>query len=120
MKTNVQSHSTEHEGVTEVVFSCSATGKPVPVIEWALSAGASVLTEPPTTTETNSDRTFTSSRNLSLQVPAGWKGHVDCLLNSEVMGQQRMQIPFTVAPEKKEKGMYSSHHMGMYHFWSVV
>lgn len=109
VKTNVQSHSTDHEGVTEVVLSCSATGKPVPVIEWAFSAGASVLTEHQTTTAANSDHTFTSSQNISLQVPAGWKGHVDCLLNSEVMEQQRKQIPFTVAPEKEEKkGMYSS------------
>ncbi|XP_071320409.1 OX-2 membrane glycoprotein-like isoform X2 [Trachinotus anak] len=80
----------------EVVFSCSATGKPVPTIEWDISHGATYLEQPQTTTVTNSDHTFTSSRNITLQVPPGWNGHVDCLLNRGMRGQRQERIPFSL------------------------
>ena len=90
----------------EVEFSCSATGKPAPTIDWELPPGAARLHRSQTPTETNSDHTFTSSDNITLQVPAGWSGHVDCLLNRGARGQRRERIPFSVGPQhpKKEDG----------------
>lgn len=92
----------------EVVFSCSATGKPAPTIQWNFSTGAFPLIQPQTTTATNSDFTFTSSRNISLQVPPDWNGHVDCLLNAGLMGERLERIPFHSDPggKKKDTGMY--------------
>lgn len=110
VKTAVQGPGTKHEDVGEVVFSCSATGKPPPTIQWAFSAGASALRQPQTTTVTNSDYTFTSSSKISLQVPADWSGDVDCLLNSGMMGQRQERIPFSLdrGTKEKEEGMHIS------------
>ncbi|XP_053273378.1 OX-2 membrane glycoprotein [Pleuronectes platessa] len=87
----------------EVEFSCSATGKPVPTIDWDVSPGATRLYQSKTTTEPNGDHTFTSSDNITLQVPAGWSGHVDCLLNRGARGQRRETIPFSVGPQHPKK-----------------
>lgn len=94
--TGVQSASSENEaeGMKEFVFSCSATGKPAPTIEWAFSPQALPLNQTWTTTEANSDHTFSSSRNITLQIPSDWSGHVDCLLNSGITGERRERIPF--------------------------
>ncbi|KAF3857090.1 hypothetical protein F7725_008949 [Dissostichus mawsoni] len=52
----------------------------------------------------NGDKTFTSSSNITLRLPAGWEGHVDCLLNSGAMGQRSERIPFSLpAREKPEE-----------------
>ncbi|XP_069376741.1 OX-2 membrane glycoprotein-like isoform X2 [Paralichthys olivaceus] len=91
----------------EVEFSCSATGKPAPTIEWDVSPGAAHVYQSQTETVTDSDHTFTSSHNITLQVPASWSGHVDCLLNRGQRGQRRERIPFTVGPQhpKKKNGI---------------
>uniref|UniRef100_A0A3B4WLS2 Ig-like domain-containing protein n=1 Tax=Seriola lalandi dorsalis TaxID=1841481 RepID=A0A3B4WLS2_SERLL len=94
----------------EVEFSCSATGKPAPTIEWVISPEATHSDQPPTTTVTNSDHTFTSSRNITLRVPPDWNGQVDCLLNNGMRGQRQERIPFDLGSQNKEKdGMFISH-----------
>ncbi|XP_023275992.1 OX-2 membrane glycoprotein-like [Seriola lalandi dorsalis] len=87
----------------EVEFSCSATGKPAPTIEWVISPEATHSDQPPTTTVTNSDHTFTSSRNITLRVPPDWNGQVDCLLNNGMRGQRQERIPFDLGSQNKEK-----------------
>ncbi|XP_041822312.1 OX-2 membrane glycoprotein-like [Chelmon rostratus] len=107
VKTGVEALSSEHEDEDgkEVVFSCSATGKPAPTIEWVYSPGALPLNQPQTATVSNSDHTFTSSRNITLEIPPGWSGHVDCVLNSGMTGQRRERIPFFWhGKEKEEEG----------------
>lgn len=105
MDASIRVHDKED---VEVVFSCSATGKPAPTIQWDFSASAFPLSRPQTSTATNSDFTFTSSRNISLQVPPDWNGYVDCLLNAGLMGERRERIPFHSDPggKTKDKGMY--------------
>lgn len=93
MKTARPISSPGHGGLKEVVFSCSATGRPSPTIEWALSDSSLAVSQPETTTMANWDDTFTSSRNISLRVPAGWRGHVDCLLNRGMTGERQERIP---------------------------
>ncbi|GAA6227617.1 OX-2 membrane glycoprotein-like [Lates japonicus] len=99
------------EGAREVVFSCSATGKPAPTIEWDIPPDAKRLDQTQTTTVSNSDETFTSSQNITLQIPTGWDGHVDCLLNNGMRGQRRETIPFSLGekePTDKGKGLSQS------------
>ncbi|XP_068575633.1 uncharacterized protein [Cebidichthys violaceus] len=112
VRTKVQRPSSDREDEdVKVVFSCSATGKPAPTIHWDFPPGATSTKRPLTSTETNGDHTFTSSRNVTLQVPAGWTGHVDCLLNRGAAGQRRERIPFSLPARKKEeegKGLSSS------------
>ncbi|XP_073318607.1 OX-2 membrane glycoprotein-like [Pagrus major] len=93
----VQAPSSEHEeeDMKEVVFSCSATGKPAPTIQLVPSAGASSVDQKQTTV-TNSDHTFTSSRNITVKVPKAWSGHVDCLLNVGMTGERTEKIPFSL------------------------
>lgn len=118
MTTGVQPASSEDEaeGMKEFVFSCSATGKPAPTIEWDLSPHALILNQPQTTTEANSDHTFSSSRNITLQIPSDWGGHVDCLLNSGIIGERRERIPFDHGhggKGTKGEGMHTSHYFCM-------
>nr|XP_020456277.1 OX-2 membrane glycoprotein-like [Monopterus albus] len=102
------------EGEDLVVgFRCSATGRPAPTIQWDLSSGATNSEEQQTTTVTNSDHTFTSSRNITLHIPPGWSGYVDCLVNSGATGQRRERIPFSSGPgpdskPKDNKGLSQS------------
>lgn len=111
MNTNVHPPSSQ-EDPKEVVFSCSAIGKPAPTIHWSYPPDASALNQPHTTTITNSDHTFTSSRNVTLRVPRGWSGHVDCLLNRGVTGERVERISYTLKAENTEQdeeaGMYES------------
>ena len=102
------SREDEDEEDEKVVFSCSATGKPAPTVQWDISPGATTSHQPQRTTVRNKDQTFTSSSNITLQVPPEWKGHVDCVLNSGVMGQRRERIDFPPLDVKKEDvdGMY--------------
>ncbi|KAG7236423.1 hypothetical protein INR49_000954 [Caranx melampygus] len=88
-------------GDKEVVFSCSATGKPAPTIDWIISPAVN-RTEMQTATVRNSDLTFTSSCNITLTVPPDWDGHVDCLLNKGMRGQRQERIHFSSV---KVKGM---------------
>ncbi|KAM3585562.1 uncharacterized protein V6R79_020995 [Siganus canaliculatus] len=115
VKTHVQGPSLEHdeEDVEELVFSCSATGKPAPTIRWEIPAAASPVHKPETSTVSNSDHTFTSSRNITLHVPLDWSGHVDCLLNNGRIGQRLERIPFSpdhdhIKKNDKGKGLSSS------------
>ncbi|XP_010753340.3 OX-2 membrane glycoprotein-like isoform X1 [Larimichthys crocea] len=91
------------EDPKEVVFSCSAIGKPAPTIHWSYPPDASALNQPHTTTITNSDHTFTSSRNVTLRVPRGWSGHVDCLLNRGMTGERVERISYTLKAENTEQ-----------------
>lgn len=117
MKTAVRAPSGDGDA-EEVVFSCSATGKPAPTIQWEFSPVAAALGRPQTATATNGDHTFTSSSNITLRVPAGWDGHVDCLLNKGARGQRRERIPFTSHAGNKmkgEEGMQINHFV--WHVW---
>ncbi|KAM8905407.1 nectin-1-like isoform 2-T2 [Spinachia spinachia] len=93
----------EEEGGARLVFSCSATGKPAPTIRWELSPGAPRADPPPTRTDANGDRTFTSSSSVTVRAPAGWTGHADCLLNGGAPGQRRERIRFS-SPVGQEDG----------------
>lgn len=97
------------ENNVEITFTCSATGKPPPTIQWDLSTPDLRNSQSQTATVTNGDSTFTSSRNVSLQVPSGWNGHVDCVVNSGITGERRERIPLSLDPgkKKKDKGMYA-------------
>ncbi|KAL3045681.1 hypothetical protein OYC64_013852 [Pagothenia borchgrevinki] len=108
-KTEVHAPSSdpEEEEEEEVVFSCSATGKPAPTIQWEIPSQATYTHRQPITTVANGDKTFTSSSNITLRLPAGWEGHVDCLLNSGAMGQRRERIPFSL-PAREEEGKTQS------------
>ena len=97
----------EEEEEEEVVFSCSATGKPAPTIQWEIPSEATRTHRQPISTVANGDKTFTSSSNIILRLPAGWEGHVDCLLNSGAMGQRRERIPFSL-PAREEEGMHDN------------
>ncbi|KAG7501548.1 OX-2 membrane glycoprotein-like [Solea senegalensis] len=79
-----------------VSFSCSATGKPAPTIEWDISPGATYSEQRQTVAVANSDHTFTISDNITLRLPVDWDGHVDCLLNTGRPGQRREKIPFVL------------------------
>lgn len=99
----------------DVVFSCSATGKPAPTIEWDFSTTATKLFQTQTTTVKNSDHTFTSSCNITLKIPPRWTGHVDCVLNRGRVGERQERIPLPVDMENNdtmkneaEKGMHMS------------
>ncbi|XP_067439308.1 OX-2 membrane glycoprotein-like [Thunnus thynnus] len=103
VKTDVQvTDRGKEERDVKVVFSCSATGKPAPSIQWVVSPPATSSEETKTMTATNSDHTFTSSRNITLKVSADWKGDVDCLVNSGKRGQRLQRIPFSLHPEHVE------------------
>ncbi|XP_035533765.1 OX-2 membrane glycoprotein-like [Morone saxatilis] len=104
VNTGVQLVSSENEerDMEEVVFSCSATGKPAPTIQWAISPHLTSLDQLQSTVA-NGDHTFTSSRNITLKVPLDWKGHVDCMLNSGMIGQRRERIPFSSSLGKIKK-----------------
>ncbi|XP_034533661.1 OX-2 membrane glycoprotein isoform X2 [Notolabrus celidotus] len=99
------SSAQEEQEEVEVVISCSATGKPAPTIQWASPPDATRLDQVKTATVENSDRTFTSSSNVTLQVPSDWSGYVDCVLNEGVRGQRHERIPLIVGDgdvKKKE------------------
>ncbi|XP_068446860.1 OX-2 membrane glycoprotein-like [Clinocottus analis] len=87
----------------EVVFLCSATGKPAPTIGWAFSPGASGSHQLQNSMITNGDHTFTSSSNVTLRAPAGWTGHVDCVLNRGAAGERRERILFSLPAGKEEE-----------------
>lgn len=102
--TAVHTSNTEHdEEAVEVTFTCSATGKPLPTIQWDLSSHDLNDSQAQTTTLTNSDYTFTSSGNISLRVPSDWKGYVDCLVNTGMMGERRERIQLALDPRRKKK-----------------
>uniref|UniRef100_UPI0037E9C709 OX-2 membrane glycoprotein-like n=1 Tax=Semicossyphus pulcher TaxID=241346 RepID=UPI0037E9C709 len=108
VKTEVHSPSSEQEEDEDVVgISCSATGKPAPTIHWDFPPEATILNQSQSATVINSDRTFTSSSSITLQVPSDWNGYVDCVLNKGVRGQRRERIPFSFGPgdetNKEEK-----------------
>lgn len=112
----MQALSGEHvEGGTKrVVFSCSATGKPTPTIKWELSGDGASLEDQSETTVTNSDYTTTRSCNITVEVPAGWSGHVDWLLNVGMTGQRSVRIPFSLdpgPPDQGDPGMHISHYV---------
>lgn len=97
--------SAEAKGnVVEVTFTCSATGKPPPTIGWDLSTPDLHHSQSEITTVTSRDSTFTSSGNISLQVPSDWNGHVDCVVNSGAKGERTERIPLSLDPGKKKKG----------------
>ncbi|KAI4831683.1 hypothetical protein KUCAC02_001212 [Chaenocephalus aceratus] len=103
-KTEVHTPSSDpEEEEKEVVFSCSATGKPAPTIKWEIPSQATHTHRQPITTVSNGDKTFTSSSNLTLRLPAGWEGHVVCLLNSGAMGQRSERIPFSLPAREKQE-----------------
>lgn len=108
MTTAVHVSAEGKENGVEVAFTCSATGKPPPTIQWDLSNSDLHNSQSQSTTVMNSDSTFTSSRNISLQVPSDWNGHVNCVVNSGMTGERRERIPLSLDPgkKKKDKGMY--------------
>ncbi|XP_029306120.1 OX-2 membrane glycoprotein-like isoform X2 [Cottoperca gobio] len=112
-KTEVHVTSTEdeEEDYVKAVFSCSATGKPAPTIQWDVSPGTIHTHQLQTTIARNGDRTFTSSSNITLKIHPEWEGHVDCLLNTGVIGQRRermIYLPVLKEEEETGKGLSSS------------
>ncbi|KAM9327405.1 OX-2 membrane glycoprotein-like [Pholidichthys leucotaenia] len=86
----------------EVVFTCSATGKPAPTITWHVSNEDTLLNKSQMTTERNGDNTITTSSSTTVRVRPPWSGHVDCHINSGLLGQRRERIPFSLGNEEKE------------------
>lgn len=121
MKTAVHPLSSEHkeEDKEEVVFSCSATGKPAPTIKWDFPSCATALAEPQTATVTNSDHTFTTSSKTTLRVPPDCDGHAHCLLNSGARGERQERIPFALhlgnRTTKDEEGMHINHFLNAFY-----
>lgn len=93
----------------DVAFSCRATGKPAPTIDWDVSAGAVLVDRSETTTAPRRDGTFTSRRNVTLRLPPVWNGHVDCLVNNDrTTGRQRRRIAYSQMKESNtDKGQTS-------------
>uniref|UniRef100_A0A8C6WPU9 CD80-like immunoglobulin C2-set domain-containing protein n=1 Tax=Neogobius melanostomus TaxID=47308 RepID=A0A8C6WPU9_9GOBI len=89
----------------KVIFSCTATGKPAPKIQWEYHH-ASVVEQSETPVLTNDDHTLTSSRNITLQASLDWDGHVDCVINPGTRGEKRETIIFTRKTEQTENGRY--------------
>uniref|UniRef100_A0A8C6UC06 Ig-like domain-containing protein n=1 Tax=Neogobius melanostomus TaxID=47308 RepID=A0A8C6UC06_9GOBI len=87
----------------KVTFSCTATGKPAPKIQWEYHH-ASVVEQSETPVLTNDDHTLTSSRNITLQASLDWDGHVDCVINPGTRGEKRETIIFTRKTEQTENG----------------
>uniref|UniRef100_A0A8C6UHP4 Ig-like domain-containing protein n=1 Tax=Neogobius melanostomus TaxID=47308 RepID=A0A8C6UHP4_9GOBI len=87
----------------KVIFSCTATGKPAPKIQWEYHH-ASVVEQSETPVLTNDDHTLTSSRNITLQASLDWDGHVDCVINPGTRGEKRETIIFTRKTEQTENG----------------
>ncbi|XP_036946276.1 OX-2 membrane glycoprotein-like [Acanthopagrus latus] len=113
VRTSERALSGEHEGggMKKVVFSCSATGKPAPTIKWDLSDKSASLAHQCEATVTNSDHTATRSCNITVEVPAGWSGHVDWQLNVGMAGQRSVRIPFSlgsIPPNQEDPGLSSS------------
>ncbi|XP_077432685.1 OX-2 membrane glycoprotein-like [Vanacampus margaritifer] len=90
------------DGNATVVFSCSATGKPAPSIRWRFLPNHTVFHQTATATVDNQDRTFTSSRNVTLRLSASWDGHADCLLQSGGRGEKMARVPFFWDPGVEE------------------
>lgn len=119
-------HHAKQDG--EVVFSCSATGKPAPTIEWNLSDGATIAEEPQTVTVKNSDHTFNTSSNITVKVPPGWSGHAACVLNRGKIGEREERIAFSSsasADGDDQRGMHESFYvtafmLGIYAFMRVM
>ncbi|XP_053170252.1 OX-2 membrane glycoprotein-like [Scomber japonicus] len=113
VETGVQVPSREQEDKDVIaVFSCSATGKPAPTIQWQVSPPAIGSEEAETITITNSDHTFTSSSNITLKVSANWRGNVNCLVNKGRRGQRQELIRFPLREgnieDTKEGGGWAS------------
>ncbi|XP_077586540.1 uncharacterized protein LOC144205809 [Stigmatopora nigra] len=87
VKTKVH-YSELANGSALFVLSCSATGKPEPTIRWHFSPNIDSFDQLPITTLANADRTFTSSRNVTLHISGSWKGHAYCVAQS---GNQKEQ-----------------------------
>lgn len=101
-------HHAKQDG--EVVFSCSATGKPAPTIAWNLSDGATIADQPQIVTVKNSDHTFNTSSNITVKVPPDWSGHAACVLNRGKIGEREERIAFSSASADKDdkSGMHES------------
>uniref|UniRef100_A0A3B4B0N1 Ig-like domain-containing protein n=1 Tax=Periophthalmus magnuspinnatus TaxID=409849 RepID=A0A3B4B0N1_9GOBI len=80
---------------SHVVFSCSATGKPAPKIQWEYSQDVTVVAKSQTLVLTNDDQSLTSSRNLTLQLYPDWSGDVHCLINPGTRGERKQSITYT-------------------------
>ncbi|CAN9498202.1 unnamed protein product [Ophioblennius macclurei] len=111
--TSVQTHNEAEGHHSEVVLSCSATGKPAPTIHWELPPGASSSTPEQTQTVSNSDHTFTSSSKVMLKFDASWEGHLDCVLNRGKPGQRTETIPLVVQHDKPEEAGIGASNVGV-------
>ncbi|XP_053710420.1 OX-2 membrane glycoprotein-like [Synchiropus splendidus] len=97
------SHAIAVAQSTMVFFTCSATGRPAPHIEWEVSPDKGPAGEPQNTTQTNGDRTWTSVSNITLDLPLDWTGHVVCVVNRGEKDEQRKRIPLPVLDSHREQ-----------------
>ncbi|XP_068165456.1 OX-2 membrane glycoprotein-like [Antennarius striatus] len=93
----------------EVVIGCSATGKPAPSIRWVPSPDAAEVTPAQISTSTNQNGTITSSGNVTVRAPAGWRGHVDCVMNAGMAGERRERFSISLGSgtRNEEEGTFS-------------
>ncbi|XP_027867255.1 OX-2 membrane glycoprotein-like isoform X2 [Xiphophorus couchianus] len=103
-KRNSSTSSSAPNGRKEEL-SCSATGKPAPKISWNTSNLARI--DAPPTTVSNSDGTFTTSSNITVQMPTDWRGHVYCVVNQGLPGQRQEEFPFSSLEKEEEEGNVS-------------
>lgn len=90
----------------KVIFSCTATGKPAPRIQWEHSHYAGDVEPSESSVLNNDDHTLTISRNITLQLPPDRDGHVDCVINPGKRGEKRENIIFTRNKEKTENDTF--------------
>ncbi|XP_055019203.1 OX-2 membrane glycoprotein-like isoform X3 [Boleophthalmus pectinirostris] len=96
VKTQVFEPSDEPENKDiQVIFSCSATGKPAPKLQWDYSKDVAVVEKSQTLVMTNVDQSLTSSTNVTLQLSPDWSGHVHCLINPGMRGEKKESITYT-------------------------
>ncbi|XP_077369844.1 OX-2 membrane glycoprotein-like isoform X2 [Festucalex cinctus] len=83
------------DGSATAVFSCSATGKPAPIIRWRFSPNDTAFQQKMTMTVANHDGTFTRSQDVTLHLSGSWNGHADCVVQSGSLGEKMARVPFS-------------------------
>ncbi|XP_013877964.1 OX-2 membrane glycoprotein [Austrofundulus limnaeus] len=108
VNTSRESSVEQEREARQEVFSCSATGKPAPSIEWDVSPGAIITQTVQQRVVVNRDSTFTNSSSITVHIPAEWTGHVDCLLNQGRTGERRETLYSSVQTEELKRIDYNS------------
>lgn len=83
--------STESEQGSKALVSCSANGKPAPVIQW-IHPKANPVSEPEQTQSLNSDQTVTTTSVISLRSAEHSGDYVECVVNTGRIGHRKKRV----------------------------